>query len=80
MKDCYNNPKITSRVGYKIGSCHSNTKFLEYQKDMMFVRNLMSNRERTAEKMIKHAVISVLAWGVLMLVIWFIFLNQEIIK
>lgn len=76
MKNCYANPKLTERESFNVGSCYSNSKLLEYQKDMQFVKRLMSDREKQAEKMIKHAVYAVLGWGILMLIIWFFLLPK----
>lgn len=71
MKNCYVNHKITERERYNVGGCFNNEKLLEYQRDMQLVRELMSNREKQTFKMIRNAVLSVVAWGILMIIIWF---------
>lgn len=71
MKNCYNNPK-TTRVGYSYGKCFSNMRLLEYQKDQDMVNRLFSERQKALYKAIKHAVISLLVWVVIMAVIWFV--------
>lgn len=71
MKTCYNNPK-TTRVGYSYGKCFSNMRLLEYQKDQAMVNRLFSERQKVRDKLVKHAVISLLAWAVIMAVIWFL--------
>jgi hypothetical protein len=71
MKNCYVNPKITERESYNVGSCFNNVRLLEYQKDMQLVRELISNREKQTYRMIRNAVVGVVAWGVLMIIIWF---------